>query len=77
MATIEEKKQALKDLIEYGKKKGKLSYKELMDVLEELEFESDQIDKLYDTFADSVLEMNDRPELVGDYIEDLKEMIHP
>ena len=34
-------------------------------------------DKLYDTFADSVLEMNDRPELVGDYIEDLKEMIHP
>ena len=34
-------------------------------------------DKLYDTFADSVLEMNDRPELVGDYIEDLKEMVHP
>ena len=34
-------------------------------------------DKLYDTFADSVLEMNDRPELVGDYIEELKEMVHP
>ncbi|MEA4822673.1 MAG: RNA polymerase sigma factor RpoD [Clostridiaceae bacterium] len=57
MATIEEKKQALKDLIEYGKKKGKLSYKELMDVLEELEFESDQIDKLYDTFESLGIEI--------------------
>ena len=34
-------------------------------------------EKLYDSFADSVLEMNDRPELVEDYIEDLKEMVHP
>ena len=57
MSTIEEKKQALKDLIEYGKKKGKLSYKELMDVLEELEFESDQIDKLYDTFESLGIEI--------------------
>lgn len=34
-------------------------------------------EKLYDTFADSVLELNDRPELVEDYIEELKEMIRP
>ena len=34
-------------------------------------------EKLYDTFADSVLEMNDPPEIVEDYIEDLKEMVRP
>lgn len=34
-------------------------------------------DKLYDVFSDSVLLPEDRPELIGDYIEDLKEMVHP
>ncbi|MBD9222083.1 MAG: hypothetical protein EGQ46_07890 [Clostridiales bacterium] len=34
-------------------------------------------DKLYDTFSDSVLLGDDPPELVEDYIADLKEMIHP
>ncbi|MBQ8835405.1 MAG: TerB N-terminal domain-containing protein [Oscillospiraceae bacterium] len=37
---------------------------------------SDSInDKLYDMFLDSVLD--DTPELVEDYIDDLKEMVHP
>lgn len=37
---------------------------------------SDSInDKLYDRFLDSV--MDDTPELVEDYIDDLKEMVHP
>ena len=34
-------------------------------------------DKLYDTFFDSVLLGDDPPELIEDYIADLKEMIHP
>ena len=55
--TTEEKKQGIKELIEYGKKKEKLSYKELMDVLEELELDSDQIDKLYDTFESLGIEI--------------------
>ncbi|MBQ3879022.1 MAG: RNA polymerase sigma factor RpoD [Oscillospiraceae bacterium] len=55
--TIEEKKQGIKDLIEYGKKKEKLSYKELMDVLEELELDPDQIEKLYDTFESLGIEI--------------------
>ena len=33
-------------------------------------------DKLYDTFSDSVLLGDDPPELIEDYIADLKEMIH-
>ncbi|MGM9550199.1 MAG: TerB N-terminal domain-containing protein [Faecousia sp.] len=34
-------------------------------------------EKLFDAFADSVLILEDRPELIEDYIEDLKEMVHP
>lgn len=34
-------------------------------------------DKLHDTFSDSVLLGDDPPELIEDYIADLKEMIHP
>ena len=34
-------------------------------------------DKLYDTFSDSVLLGDDPPELIEDYIADLREMIHP
>ncbi len=41
--------EKLADLIERGKKKGKLSSSELMDVLEEMDLESEQMDKIYDT----------------------------
>lgn len=34
-------------------------------------------EKLFDEFSDSVLTQDGRPELVEDYIEDLKEMVHP
>lgn len=34
-------------------------------------------EKLFETFADSVLTLDNQPELVEDYIEDLKEMVHP
>ena len=41
--------ERLTTLIEAGKKKGTLSAKELMDVLDELNLEQEQIDKFYDT----------------------------
>ncbi len=41
--------ECLRELIEKGKKAGKLTSKELMDVLENLNLEADQIDKFYDT----------------------------
>ena len=41
--------EKLAELIERGKKNGKLSSSELMDVLENLDLESDQMDKIYDT----------------------------
>lgn len=55
--TPEEKKLILRDLIESGKKKGKLSSKELMDVAEELEMDSDQMEKLYDTLENLGIEL--------------------
>ena len=41
--------EKLAELIEQGKKKGSLSSSELMDVLEDLELESDHMDRFYDT----------------------------
>ena len=41
--------EKLAELIERGKKKGKLSSSELMDVLEALDLETEQMDKIYDT----------------------------
>lgn len=49
MATQEKKQRLIDDLVEQGKAKGKLTTKEINDVLEELEFDMEQIDKLYDT----------------------------
>ena len=39
----------VKELIERGKSKGVLTYKEIMDMLEEIELEADQIEKIYET----------------------------
>jgi len=41
--------ERLNALVEEGKKKGNLSAKELLDVLEEMNLEQEQIDKFYDT----------------------------
>lgn len=45
----DKKQRLIDDLVEQGKAKGKLTTKEINDVLEELEFDMEQIDKLYDT----------------------------
>ena len=44
-----EGKEKLSDLLNTGRKKGKLSSGELMDVLESFNLETDQLDKIYDT----------------------------
>ncbi len=41
--------EKLAELIEKGKKKGNLSASDLMDVLENMDLESEQMDKIYDT----------------------------
>ena len=69
--------EKLAELIERGKKNGKLSAGELMDVLETLDLESDQMDKVYDvlenlgidTVGDDYL-----PELADDVMPPLEEL---
>ena len=61
----QEKRTLIRDLVEQGKAKGKLTTKELNDALEELDFDVDQMDKLYDT-----LEANNI-EIVEDYISEI------
>ena len=39
------------ELIERGKRKGVLTYKEIMDTLEDLELEPEQIERMYDRLA--------------------------
>jgi RNA polymerase primary sigma factor len=43
------RKGILKDLVEKGKVKGMLTYKEIMDAFEEIELEPEQIEKIYET----------------------------
>lgn len=53
----QEKKALLKELIETGKAKGKLTTKELSDALEELDYDVEQVDKLYDVFEQNNIEI--------------------
>lgn len=43
-----DKIDGVKELIEKGKSKGMLTYKEIMDTLEEIELDPEQIEKIYD-----------------------------
>ncbi len=60
--------EKLNELLERGKKKGNLSSSELMDVLEEMDLETEQMDKIYDTMENLGIDT------VGeDYAPDLSE----
>ena len=60
------------DLIERGKKKGKLSSSELLDVLEDMDLGAEQMDKIYDTLENLGIDT------VGeDYIPELPDDAEP
>ncbi len=59
-----EKKSKLQELYEVGKKKGVLTYKEIMEHLTESEMEPDQLDKILETLeAYSISVVNDESEI--------------
>jgi RNA polymerase primary sigma factor len=43
--------ELIKELLEKGKKQGVLTYKEIMDALQEIELSPDQIDEIYESLA--------------------------
>jgi len=57
--------EKLRELIEKGKKTGKLSSKEMMDVLEEISLGPDQLDKFYDTLENLGIETTGEDYLVA------------
>ena len=54
---MSDKKSIINDLLENGKQKGKLTTKEIGDALEELDFDVEQLEKLYDTFETHNIEI--------------------
>lgn len=63
--------ERLSALIKEGKKKGMLSSKELMDVLEELDLDQEQIDKFYDTLENLSIDITEGDELATLPIDDI------
>ena len=64
--------EKLAELIEKGKKKGNLSSGELMDVLENMDLESDQMDKIYDTLENLGIDTAGE-----DYLPEIPDDAHP
>jgi RNA polymerase primary sigma factor len=54
-----DKKSAIHELIELGKSKGRLSEAEITDALEEIDFDPEQMEKLYDTLESQSIEIID------------------
>ena len=64
--------EKLAELIERGKKKGKLSSSELLDVLEDMDLGTEQMDKIYDTLENLGIDT------VGeDYMPELTDAVEP
>ncbi len=62
------KKNTIRALLDKGKKKGLLTYKEISETLEELDIDANQIDSLYETIESMGIE------IVGDMEEELAEI---
>ena len=54
-----DKKMQVSDLVEMGRAKGKLTTQEIMDALEDLDFDPEQMDKLYETLESQNIEIVD------------------
>jgi RNA polymerase primary sigma factor len=67
-ANNEGRKVILKELVEKGKVKGMLTYKEIMDAFEEIDLEPDQIEKIYETMENMGIDV------VGDIESEMKEL---
>ncbi len=57
-----EKRNTIRELIETGKRNGRLTTKEINDALEEINFDVEQVDKLYETLESHNIEVVDEPD---------------
>ena len=61
-------------LIEMGKSKGVLTYKEVMDTLDELELDSEQIERIYDRFEALNIDVVEEMEIPDNITSDISEL---
>jgi len=59
LATFEKRKRLIEELVEQGKQKGKVTTKEITDLLEELELDVEQVEKLYDMLENNGIDVID------------------
>ena len=64
MKDVESKKKRIKELIAKGKSQGALTYKEIMDMLQEIDLEPDQIEKIYETLESLGIDVVDEEEII-------------
>ena len=64
-----DKKQLIHDLVEMGRAKGKLTTQEILDSMEDLEFDPEQMDKLYEMLENQNIEIVD--DFASETFEDL------
>ena len=64
----------IEELIETGKQKGVLTYKEVMDTLDELELDAEQIERIYDRFEALNIYVVEEVEVPEDINEDITEI---
>jgi RNA polymerase primary sigma factor len=61
---LELKSKKIKDLLEKGKKNSSLTYKEIMDVLEEVDMSPEQIELMYESFEENGID------IIGDHSQE-------
>ena len=77
---VSAKEQKLSDLLEKGKVRGVLSYKEIMDALSELELDQDQVERIYETLEElhiDVVEEIEVPEDINQEIAQIQTVLAP
>ncbi len=63
-----QKVESVKDLMDKGKKRGMLTYNEIMDTLEEVDLDKDQVEEVYDNLASMGIE------IIGEREEEIEEL---
>ncbi len=68
--TIQDKKSVVKELTELGKSKGQLTNKDILDAIGEMDFDPEQLEKLYDSLESQGIEIvEDNDDLQFDDID--------
>ncbi len=74
VTNVEAKDKKIHDLLEQGRQKGMLTYKEIMDALEELDLDQEQVERIYDSLEElniDVVEEVDVPEDINKEIAEI------